>query len=230
MSTGFEGFRFFHKGSYRGYAREVYSEALQHTLTSREGCTPVLGEGRGGLYRFDLDGVGAFLRVYRRGGAIRHFVRETYLLQNRAAAEFRIHYYLQHAGLAVPPLLGAVWQRIGPGFRGAFATQALAGQSLLAALKGGGVGEGALAECGLLIRRMHELGVCHADLNAANIFLAEAGPHVLDFDKARRAHKRLAESLRRDNLARLQRSLRKHGIPDEVFRQIADAYGRIPSR
>lgn len=230
MAPGFEGFHFFHQGPYRGYACEEHFEALLSTLTTRDGCIPAQGEGRGGLYRFTYGGGDAFLRIYRRGGAMRHFVRETYFLQNRALSEFRIHHFLQHAGLAVPPLLGAVWQRIGPGYRGAFATQALAGQSLLAALKSGGVGERVLAECGLLVHRMHELGVYHADLNASNIFLADAGPHLLDFDKARRVRKPLAESTRSGNLARLQRSLRKHEIPDDAFRQIAEAYGRIPSR
>lgn len=230
MSSGFEGYRYFHEGHYRGYALAEHFEALQHVLTTRDGCAPVHGEGRGGLHRFVYPGGDAFLRVYRRGGAVRHVIRETYFLQNRALAEFRIHHYLQQVGLTVPPLLGAVWQRIGPGYRGAIATHALVGETLLVALKRGGVEEGALRDCGVLVRGMHEYGVFHADLNAANIFLTETGPYLLDFDKARLTRKTLSATQRGNNLARLHRSLKKHGIPDAAFRQLEDAYyGRTPS-
>lgn len=229
MPTGFQGFRYFQMGRHHGYALEEHFDALAHIFTTREGCAPVQGEGRGGLYRFIYPGGDAFLRDYRRGGVVRHFIRETYFFQNRALAEIRVHHHLQAAGLAVPGLLGAVWQRMGPGYRGAFATRALTGESLLSALKHRGVENETLAACGALIRQMHDLGVCHADLNAANIFLADTGPHLLDFDKARLAKKPLAESTRRANLDRLQRSLLKNGIPAGAFEQIASAYGRTPS-
>jgi len=233
MPEAFGGFRHFHEGRHQGYAREDHFDALRHALTTREGCIPVQGEGRGGLCRFPYPEGDAFLRVYRRGGVVRHFIRETYLLQNRALDEFRIHHHLQAAGLAVPPLLGAVWQRIGPCYRGAFATHALRGESLLAALKSGSVGasvgERVLTDCGALIHGMHALGVYHADLNASNIFLTEKGPHLLDFDKAHLCAAPPGDSERARNLARLERSLKKHAIPGGAFRLIAEAYGRSPS-
>lgn len=224
MAAGFDGFRYFHDGHWHGYALEEHFEALRAIFTTREGCAPVPGEGRGGLYRFTFPGGDGFLRVYRRGGAVRHVIRETYFLQNRALAELRVHHALQRAGLPVAPLLGAVWMRIGPGYRGAFATRALAGRSLLAALQAGPVLKAELAACGALVRRMHDLGAFHADLNAANLFLAPGGPCVLDLDKARLTPRPLPEPLRARNLARLKRSFEKNRLPEAAFAAIFAAY------
>ncbi|HVF34656.1 MAG TPA: lipopolysaccharide kinase InaA family protein, partial [Candidatus Saccharimonadia bacterium] len=61
------------------------------------------------------------------------------------------------------------------------------------------------------IRRFHDAGVWHADLNAHNVLRDEAGAFwLLDFDRGWLAPPR--ERWRRANLARLERSLRKVGL------------------
>ena len=69
---------------------------------------------------------------------------------------------------------------------------------------------------GRCIRRFHDLGVCHADLNAHNVLLGEETVHLVDFDRCRLR----ADGLWRDgNLVRLRRSLEKiaYGLPAERF-------------
>ena len=60
---------------------------------------------------------------------------------------------------------------------------------------------------GSCVRRFHDAGVCHADLNAHNVLLdADGGVHLVDFD---RGSIRAPGAWRTANLARLERSLAK---------------------
>lgn len=223
MYEHYAGFRRFDALREHGYALEAHFDLLKHVMLTREGCVHVPGAGRGGIYRFDCAGRAAFLRVYRRGGVVRHFIRESYLLENRALAEFRVHHHLQAQGFPVAELAGIVWRRIGLIYRGAFATFALEGQSLLDLVRGGGT-PGDLVACGALIARLHALGVYHADLNVANIFLTPRGPHLLDFDRALLFPGAVDQPLCDENLARLKRSCTKQGFPPEIHAAIAAGY------
>ena len=71
---------------------------------------------------------------------------------------------------------------------------------------------------------MHALGVYHADLNAANIFLTPSGPHLLDFDRALVFPAALDTPLCEDNLTRLKRSCTKQGFPPDIHAGIAAGY------
>jgi 3-deoxy-D-manno-octulosonic acid kinase len=64
------------------------------------------------------------------------------------------------------------------------------------------------AEIGRVIRRFHNAGVWHADLNAHNVLLdANGAVTLIDFDRAR--FRPPAKRWREVNLARLLRSLNK---------------------
>ena len=83
---------------------------------------------------------------------------------------------------------------------------------------------------GRCIRRFHDLGVCHADLNAHNILLSEEAVYLIDFD---RCQLRKAGLWRDRNLVRLRRSLEKiaYGLPAERFTEadwhaLLDGYRR----
>ena len=79
------------------------------------------------------------------------------------------------------------------------------------------------------ILKMHDAGVWHADLNAFNILLDDAG-HVwlIDFDRGR--VRDMAPRLRNANLARLRRSLCKVSPAGGAFAQrIEDAYRQLSS-
>ena len=78
---------------------------------------------------------------------------------------------------------------------------------------------------GRCIRRFHDLGVCHADLNAHNILLSEDSVYLIDFD---RCQLRGGGLWRDANLVRLRRSLEKvaWGLPPERFGE-ADWHGLL---
>ncbi len=58
-----------------------------------------------------------------------------------------------------------------------------------------------------MIRKMHDLQVCHTDLNAHNILLdMDQQVWLIDFDKC---YQQQGESWKKDNLARLERSFIK---------------------
>jgi 3-deoxy-D-manno-octulosonic acid kinase len=75
------------------------------------------------------------------------------------------------------------------------------------------------------VRRFHDLGVCHADLNVHNILLSEDGVYLVDFD---RCQLRGGGLWRDANLVRLRRSLEKltWGLPPERFGE-ADWHGLL---
>ncbi len=78
---------------------------------------------------------------------------------------------------------------------------------------------------GRCIRRFHDFGVCHADLNAHNVLLSEDSVYLVDFD---RCELRRAGLWRDANLVRLRRSLEKvtYGLPAERFSE-ADWHGLL---
>ena len=73
---------------------------------------------------------------------------------------------------------------------------------------------------GACIRRFHDQGVYHADLNANNILLDDQQRvYVIDFDKGEiRKEKQQEAQWKRDNLQRLKRSvLKQQGLRDKYF-------------
>ena len=63
---------------------------------------------------------------------------------------------------------------------------------------------------GRALRRFHDAGGWHADLNAGNILLSPAGVYVIDLDRGRTVPP--GSRSQRANLRRLARSLRKLGV------------------
>src|SRR5690606_31485881 len=143
-------------------------------------------------------------------------------------AEFRILQFLHDEGLRVPaPLAGAYW-RSGLFYRTAILIERIPDVRTLAlALEA----PQAVAQA---IFAMHEAGVWHADLNAYNILLDEAGQAwLIDFDRARR--RAMGAKLRHANLLRLRRSMIKvageKGLDcwvqiSRAYEQLAAASGR----
>ncbi len=175
--------------------------------------TELLSGGRGGSWRIDLDGRPAVLRRYLRGGAMAGLLGDRYLwLGERRSRPWREWRAVGHAvshGLPTPPLIGYAIRRSGPWYRAALISRFQPNLGTLADVIGRVPLEaGDWRELGGLIRRYHQAGLCHADLNANNILLGEDGAfHVIDFDKAELSPQR--RGWREANLSRLRRSLNK---------------------
>ncbi len=155
------------------------------------------------------------LRHYRRGGLLAGLLGDRYLYAGakatRAFAELTLLAELHEAGLAVPAPVAARVCRRGLYYRADLLTVALPGVRTLAELRQA-AGTAPLAAAiphavGGAVRRLHEAGVWHADLNAHNVLVDGDGrAYLIDFDRAER---RPPGAWREANLARLRRSLDK---------------------
>jgi 3-deoxy-D-manno-octulosonic acid kinase len=207
-----------------------WADSLAAALLDGLGCVSAGEGGRGSLVRFAYPEGAGIIRRYRRGGVLGQVIAEGFVLVNRPLQEFELLCWLFEQELPVPPPLGVMWERRGPVVTGAIATEALNAVNLLDWLQNQpDHPEAVLRDCGALIRCMHDLGVWHADLQVANVLVAENGLYLIDFDKARRIPD-LSEFSRMRNLLRFRRSLEKRGFPSKYFDSILDGYGALAQR
>lgn len=181
--------------------------------------------GRGSATFIDADFGKGVLRRYLRGGVPGRVVEDRYLFlgvgRSRPFREFHLLADLVRQGLPAPVPIAAVCERLGAVYRGALLTEALEHRWTLSDALGSGISAARWNAIGRAIRRLHDHGVWHADLNARNILLGDEPENVffVDFDRARYRPGRPVDG--RSNLARLRRSLEKPGTgkmanpPDE---------------
>ena len=161
------------------------------------------------------------LRHYRRGGLMAHLSGDRYAWRDeqstRPFAEWQLTYRLHRAGLPVPAPIAARYRHKGATYTGDLLTERVpAVGSLAECLRTGALSVVTWISIGRCIRRFHDLGVCHADLNAHNVLLSEESVYLIDFDRCQLR----APGLWRDaNLVRLRRSLEKitWALPPERF-------------
>lgn len=153
------------------------------------------------------------LRHYVRGGLPGRFVHDRYLWlgedRTRAFAEWRLLAKLCDMNLPVPRPAAARYRREGLCYTADLLTLRVPGIEPLSARLARGKGDEELwRRVGRTIRRFHDAGVHHADLNAYNVQVDEDGDvFLLDFDRGE--IRNAGGGWRRENLARLHRSLRK---------------------
>lgn len=172
-----------------------------------------MSRGRGAACLFRYRDKTFVLRHYRRGGLVARLSDDRYswvgLERTRAWREWHLLAAMYAQGLPVPRPVAARVRRRGPFYRADLVTLCLPGVTPLAEiLQRQALPEARWRGIGAVIGRFHRAGVWHADLNARNILLDEAGGvFLIDFDKSERR----APSARwqRANLGRLQRSLNK---------------------
>jgi len=178
--------------------------------------------GRGAAWILPTRSFGdVVVRPFRRGGWIGQFVERRYVLGARAFKELEVTESLRRDGAPVPEVLAAVQERFrpGPGYSACIVTRRIIG-TVPAAEALARVSRGELRvlmdDIGRAIRRCHEAGGWHADLNAWNLLVPNARPDlavtVIDWDRGRFMSRGVPERARRANLSRLARSLRKLGL------------------
>ena len=201
----------------RNFAPEWFEPAFWRERGELEGTA----RGRGAAHFVRHRDRRLVLRHYRRGGLAAQVSADRFLWSGeetaRPIAEWSITYRLHRAGLPVPAPIAARYVRDGRTYRGDIITERLpAFGSLLECLGAGALSLATWIAIGRCIRRFHDFGVCHADLNAHNVLLSEEAVYLVDFDRCR---------LRRDgwwrdaNLVRLRRSLEKvtYALPPDRF-------------
>ena len=171
---------------------------------------PVENTGRGSAWFLKRDAQDWTLRYYQRGGLVAQFNAHAHLYLGRSFvrsfAEFHLLERMYHLGLPVPKPVAASYHRIGGLWYRAqiimekipaatpFSEHLLSGNATL------------WTDVGRLIRRFHDCGVYHADLNCHNILITTDGLYLIDFDKSRF---RNGEYWKKYNLKRLKRSIEK---------------------
>ncbi len=173
---------------------------------------PVHAGGRGGAWFVDAPFGPAVLRHYLRGGMAARLSRDRYLWHGearvRSFAEFRLTQKLRGLGLPVAQPIAAHYEREGAFYRAAILIERLPDVRTFAQRVDAAGSEAPWEETGRLIARFHHAGLDHADLNADNLlFAAPDRGWMIDFDRGRL--RGTGGSWRRNNLARLLRSLHK---------------------
>ncbi|WP_075880513.1 3-deoxy-D-manno-octulosonic acid kinase [Vreelandella massiliensis] len=164
------------------------------------------------------------LRPYRRGGLIATLSHSRYLWtgleRTRAFREMRLTASLFSQGLPVPRPIAACVTRHGLTYEAALITQRIPGARALADwLNDASLPDETLnhvlASVGRMIRRFHDHGLDHVDLNARNILIDTPGtPWLIDLDRCRL---RRPGKWREANLQRLERSMRKFDSTISIY-------------
>jgi 3-deoxy-D-manno-octulosonic acid kinase len=163
------------------------------------------------------------LRHYRRGGWVARVLTDQYfwtgLSRSRPWREWNLLMELYKKGLPVPQPVAAQLTRHGLLYRGDLITCRIPdSRSLAASLTDAGIGFPPWRRIGACIRRFHDAGVYHADLNAHNILIDNHNEvYLVDFDRGERRSS--GTQWQQANLARLQRSLFKLTDPGVIEAQ-----------
>ena len=178
-------------------------------------------EGRGRPHLLQLPGVPPLVvKSLRHGGLLAFLGKDRYWSPRRLLQAAALIQDLERAGVPTAPFAFARIRRCPPFCRLELATQQIPSANTLQAVLEQSPPASWLRQLapqvGRLIRRLHDHGVQHADLNLKNLLVAEDPPvSVIDFEGSRR-HSSLGTAGRVANFERLFRSLAKnrlHGQP-----------------
>jgi 3-deoxy-D-manno-octulosonic acid kinase len=166
------------------------------------------------------------VRRYSHGGVFRFLTRDLYLLGSRSFRELALTREVSASGIPTIHPLGAVHQRIFPFFYRAY----LLSLEIPNAKDLGQYYQEAgrhtnqmnlprkrmiIREAGLTLRKFHDAGFFHADLQLKNLMVTDAEVVLIDFDRSFRKQT-LSPQERVRNLLRLNRSAEKwkrRGLP-----------------
>ncbi len=169
-------------------------------------------KGRGTTWFVQLDSLQGALRHYHRGGLFGKLVKDQYLFkawqQTRSYQEFMLLKALRAAGVNVPRPIAAAAVRSGLFYRADLLSEKIPDAAdLVDILQSESLSDAVYKEIGRQIKKMHQAGVNHTDLNIHNILLDKAGKvWIIDFDKCGFQD---GEEWKQSNLDRLKRSFIK---------------------
>lgn len=147
--------------------------------------------GRGSIHFIDAGPARWALRRYLRGGWAAHIARDRYIYlgedRTRPFSEFRLLWKLRGMQLPVPAPVAAGYRRGRLTYVAELITERIAGaRSLAERVRADDLHDTDWRAIGGCLRRFHDAGVHHADLNAHNVLLDGAGaPWVVDLDRGR---------------------------------------------
>jgi len=205
------------------YAPELVALRLADPDARRRLFARAPKRGRGAAPSVSLRrDVHAILRRYQHGGLFGSITKNLYLGPSRALDELHVTARAEASGAPVPHVLClALWPAAGPFWSALIGTREERGArdlaDVLLAADDPRARRALLREVGAAVRKLHDAGVDHRDLQLHNILAVEQGGTrrivVVDLDRAV-YHPRgaLAPRLRARNLGRLTRSAVKAGM------------------
>lgn len=175
--------------------------------------TPVSGGGRGSAWFIQSDQGDLVLRHYRRGGLVARVSEGHYLYTGakkvRSVAEFKLLSRLHADELPVPRPVAACYWRLGLAYQAAIITERIQPARPLGAIWKT-LPATTWGEVGRTIRRFHDSGVFHADLNCFNILIHRSLVYLIDFDKGKYLkNSETTKGWKQSNLYRLHVSLKR---------------------
>lgn len=137
---------------------------------------------RGVATTVEVNGSEYVVKEYFRGGFI-SFLKNRHLSRNQLKNEVEIIDYLRLRGFNVPEIAAAITVKGFPWSKYILITKQIRGARNLthAAISDSKI----LRELCLSVRRMHEVGVYHGDLNLTNILYGDGGFYFIDFAGSR---------------------------------------------
>ncbi len=178
--------------------------------------------GRATAYGVTLGTRRIVVRHARRGGLFAPLLQDRYFGRPRFLREIEMSRLLANAGITTPAVVAGVMYPVGLGHRADVATERIDGRDLAEIFFGPNPPAGKeraeiLGSVGRLVRRLHDAGLIHPDLQLRNILITSdptaLPPYrptavLLDVDTCR-PFAPADESTRRWNLARFARSWEK---------------------
>ncbi|WP_281559225.1 3-deoxy-D-manno-octulosonic acid kinase [Thalassomonas sp. RHCl1] len=197
------------------FSPEMLSENYWQQLNAVSGSA----QGRGTTWFISHQGQQWVLRHYYRGGLIGKFNKDSYWFSGqkntRAAREFSLLLILEQLGLPAPQPVAYRVKRQGLFYRAdLLSTRIQDARDLVGILSEQSLDESIWADIGATIRRFHDHGIYHHDLNSHNILLDQRNKvFLIDFDRGEQ--RTVKPSWQQANMERLLRSFRKeqHKIP-----------------
>lgn len=178
-------------------------------------CVRITEGGRGAAWFIDTPSQQHWvLRQFQRGGLPGKLIKNRYLYmgeaQVRSFREFRLLLWMRKQGLPVPDPVAARSCRFAKAtYSASILLERIPGACSLGE-RGPGQDEGSWQAAGECVRRFHDAGIYHADLNCTNILVSPSGIHLIDFDRGvQYAQHSPSSAWRRANIKRLHRSVDK---------------------
>jgi 3-deoxy-D-manno-octulosonic acid kinase len=177
-------------------------------------AVPVGSGGRGGAWFLTGENRYWVLRRYFRGGLVSKLSRKNYIYTGqkrvRSFAEFHLLQAMHELGLPVPQPVAACYHRFSGFYQTAIIVERLAEVLPFGDLCTATDNNEIWRNIGRVIRRFHDAGVYHADLNCFNILVNGQAVYLIDFDKSRIIEGASDNAVwKHRNLNRLKRSLNK---------------------
>ncbi|MEM0911509.1 MAG: 3-deoxy-D-manno-octulosonic acid kinase, partial [Pseudomonadota bacterium] len=208
--------------------RQLAARFFDASWLKRQKLIDQIKTGRGEVCFFSWQGRQFALRHYLRGGLVATVNKQSFLWKNlkntRVYSELLLLDYMRANGLNVPlPIAGRV-EKTGLMYRCAIITEIIPHATELHQI----LLKGALARdlwfaIGKSIKQMHDLNVCHDDINVKNILINDKEQiFLIDFDKCFR---KPDGEWKGKNVARLKRSLDKQLMKHQHYAFNQDDWG-----